>query len=385
MALDPTIASAARLASTIPMLVGAGRLDAHISLSSHTLLHAGPPYRPGEDVPQVVRNAAAAAAVAEGWARNLEDGHAALAAGDIVLAPAQDHGLVVPLAFVAGPSTGILIIECPNTGAIGRAPINDGPPAGAARFGAPDADAADRLKWLGDVMAPALDLALKAAPIAMTPIAARALKAGDDLHAGVSNGNAALQAALAPALAGANTDVAEYLKSAQQFFLNTWMASAACMLSAATRLRGSRLLVRAGANGLRAGFSIASEPDRWIERPAQAPVGPSISPDVATSPAARAVGDSAVIEAAGFGALASHCAPDIVQAFRPFLPKIYERRSSLTVAEAPNLGELKLKVGVDAGRVTPESPLPGHFAILDAAGVQGLIGRGAVILADRII
>ncbi len=383
MTSKPTLDAAERLAAAEPMLVGAGRLDAEIALPPRTLLHAGPPYRSLDEIPAVVRNAAAAAAVAEGWAQDLAGGSACIASGDIALAPAQDHGLVVPLAFVAGPGTGIITAACPITNAVGRAPINDGPPLGATRFGAPNEDAVARLIWLGGVAAPALDRALKADPIAMLPIAADALAAGDELHAAVGNGNAILQSRLTPALKHEDPAVAAYVAEAAQFFLNAWMASVACMLSAAAGIDDADLLVRAGANGVRVGFSISGAPEIWLEAPAGAPAGPPISAGVEHRRAAAAVGDSAVIEAAGFGALAAACAPDIVAAFRPYAPTIYARLVDLTVARHPVFSDLGLKVGVDAARISTDAVLPAHFAMLDATGTAGLIGRGAVILANR--
>jgi len=383
MTASPTETSAARLAGTAPALTGAGRLDGAIGMPPRTLLHAGPPYRAPGEAPAVVRNAAAAAAVAEGWASDLDAGRGMVAAGEIALAPAQDHGLVVPLAFVAGPSTAVMTVRCARTGATGRAPVNDGPPAGSTRFGAPDGAAAGRLSWLSAAAAPALNAVLADAPIDLLPIAAAALAAGDELHASVGAGNALLIDRLGSRLGPG--EVRTYVEGAQQFFLNVWMAAAACMLAAGAGVSGSALMAGAGANGVRVGLRLAGAPGRWIERRAAAPAGPPLAPALAGMTAAPAVGDSAVIEAAGFGALAARFAPAVREAFVPFCPAAYRADGALAVADHPAFAELGLRLGVDAARLGPERPLPAHFAMLDAAGTAGLIGRGALVLTAEAL
>ncbi|MEQ9120946.1 MAG: hypothetical protein RIM80_00045, partial [Alphaproteobacteria bacterium] len=108
-------------------------------------------------------------------------------------------------------------------------------------------------------------------------------------------------------------------------------------------------------------------------------------PALAGLAAAAAVGDSAVIEAAGFGALAARFAPAVREAFQPFCPAAYRSEGSLAAADHPAFAELGLRLGVDAARIGPETPLPAHFAMLDAEGRTGLIGRGALVLTDRQI
>ena len=57
----------------------------------------------------------------------------AIASGDIALRPAQDAGIVTPLAFVAGPSMyGVAVVDANNPARRIAAPLNDGPPAACA-------------------------------------------------------------------------------------------------------------------------------------------------------------------------------------------------------------------------------------------------------------
>ncbi len=368
-----TLASARLLAATAPILAGAGRLAESLSVPPKTLLHAGPAYWSRIDIPRSVINAAAAAAMAEGWAADLDEGRRGVLDGDFTLAPAQSHGLVVPLAFVAGPSTAILTVVCRETGALGRAPLNDGPPAGAARFGAPTQATAARLRMLAEVAAPALDRAFRSAPIALAPIAAAALRQGDELHASVAAANAQLSDILAPLLT--DDAVAAYLASAGQFFLNVWMAAAMAMLNAGAGIPGSTLLIGAGANGVRTGVRLASAPEVWLEQGAARPDGPRLNEALAGVALCPAVGDSAVIEAAGFGALAARFAPAVQAAFAPFQPAA-PAGTDLGIASHPAFADLGLKVGVDRAGLRPGAPLPAHFAMLDAAGEVGLVGRG---------
>ncbi len=373
-----TMAAARRMATTAPTLVAAGLLCESLAVPDRTLFHAGPPYSSAAEAPVCVVNAAAAVAVAEGWASSLPEARDAVRGGPVRLSPAQSIGLVVPLAFVAGPSTAILTVECRVTGASGHAPLNDGPPDVATRFGAPTDAAVSHLRMLSERGAPALDRALKANPIPLAHIAATALRQGDELHASVAAANALLLEALFPAVFDA--EVEAYLASAGQFFLNAWMAASLTMLNAGADAPGSTLVCGAGANGVRAGLRVSADRTSWLEQSAARPNGPRFSDDLITVDTAPAIGDSAVIEAAGFGARTVRFAPAVREAFAPFRDAL-PTDSASGLAAHPAFAELK--VGTDFAALGPDAPMPAHFAMLDAAGEHGLIGRGTLDFWSR--
>ena len=88
------------------------------------------------EIPEPLLAVAAAAAAREGWQDGQASARAAVFAGEIALLPAQDFGVVTPLAFVVGAGASCLKAEDGAGLAPARiAPLNDGPAAVAFRFG----------------------------------------------------------------------------------------------------------------------------------------------------------------------------------------------------------------------------------------------------------
>jgi Protein of unknown function (DUF1116) len=377
-----TAKSAAAAAAVAPVLSRAGRLDAFRDIGPRTLLHAGPPIADPAAACRPILNAAAAVAQAEGWARDAEEAAAMIAAGAISLRPAQDFGAVVPLAFVAGPGTAMLqATDGKAGGADMLVSVNDGPPAGALRFGAPGPAAAGHLRHLAETVAPALDRALDGAPLPLIPIAARALAAGDDLHGQVAASSAEIIAILRDRIGpGPASDT---IAAANQFFLNPWMAACALMIRAGAGVAESAMVVAAGGNGREAGVKLAARPDRWITFPARPPQGPRLNPSLADRPALPAIGDSVVIDACGFGAQAIAFAPDLRAAFGDAVPaSLPDAPAALLRAPHPGFAPLPIRVGLDLRAATTAAPFCATLAILDADGGAGLIGRGIAVIAD---
>ena len=158
------------------------------------------------------------------------------------------------------------------------------------------------------------------------------LDGGDDLHGRVTAANSALAAILAPRLSG---EAADYLSLANQFVLNVIMAACAVMISAGAGIAESRMVVAAGGNGVDFGWRLAETPAVWHTIPARTPVGPHF-PHAAEKRFLPAIGDSAVIDACGFGAAALRYAPEMIAALRSHVPDDYfgappARRSSALI------------------------------------------------------
>jgi hypothetical protein len=228
------------------------------------------------------------------------------------------------------------------------------------------------------MVAPALDRIIRDDPIPLAFIAVDALKQGDELHGQVAASSAAILKIIEQRLAAdpALPDVS----AANQFFLNVWMAACALMMKAGAGIPGSRLVCAAGGNGRALGLKLAGEPDRWITRPAATPRGPRISPALAEVPPLPAVGDSAVIDACGFGAQALGFSPALRDAFGDAVPPgVAEAPVNLLCAESPIFGDLRIRVGLDIDRVG-RSPFCANLAMVDRDGERGLIGRGIATL-----
>ncbi len=363
-----TQASFELLLSVAPQLDACAPLKSFIALPEHTLLHAGPPFQPGAVVAPIL-NSAATAAVFEGWADNVEMARAAILQGRIHLQPAQDRGVVTPLAFVVSPSMAVLRVSDARGAAVRYSPLNDGPPPGASRFGAVHSEQAARLELLRRT-APAFAAGLSE-PLPVLPIMQAGLASGDDLHGRIAAANAALVEQLAPRLSG---EARDYLSLANQFMLNVIMAACALMIGAASGASGSRMVVAAGGNGAQLGWKIAGEPQRWHTIAARPPAGPHF-PDAGEKRFLPAIGDSAVIDACGFGAAALRYAPEMAVALRGHV----DERWFTPVASEAFIGAhpafpTDLRLGLDLARTAPLRGI--MLAALDADGEAGLIGRG---------
>ena len=376
--LPPVVSAATRrsyerLTAVQPVM---GRIaplkDFLTSLTDRTLFHAGPPFRDLASIPVAVINSAAAMAVFEGWADNREDARAAVGRGDIVLKPAQDTGLVTPLAFVAGPNVFCLEVRDANTPESRMlSPLNDGPPPHGLRFGTGSADGLRLLCTLSETVGP--DLARTARQgLPLLPLLAGALSAGDDLHGHV----AALQSRVFEIFGDdGSAETRTFIEAAGQFVLNLVMATAALMIAAGGEEPESSMVVAFGGNGVEVGYKVAHAPDTWRTMPAHRPIGP-IFPAAVRSLPMRAVGDSAVIEALGFGAACLRFSPSLQDALRDHIDPgfISESAHSGYIGPHPRLPLPGLRVGIDAA----SAPLLRGIMLgmVDESGCCGLIGRG---------
>ncbi len=358
--VEPVIGRVAHLAEFLPG-------DAH-----GTLFHAGPPFAAPDAIPAPVRNAAAIAAIHEGLAETREEALSHIANGAIKLVPAQDAGLVTPLAFVVSLRMFCLeIIDANQPDRRWLSPLNDGPLPDALRFGTGSRAGLALLKCLDTSVGP--DLAQhfpSSAPV--LPLLAAGLAGGDDLHGHV----AATQAAFLDLFGDAiSSDTRTYMSEANQFVLNVIMATAALMLKGASGIVASNLVVAAGGNGVDFGYKLADAPDTWITGPATCPEGARF-PGKDDANVLPAVGDSAVIDALGFGAACLRFCPTLSEALRGKIDPSFLTPAAHEpyVGAHPVLAATDLHLGLDLTR--PRRCLGIMLGMVEAGGSGGLIGRG---------
>ena len=122
-------------------------------LSALVLLHAGPPLRGAPPAPVV--NAAIQALLYEGLAVDAAAAADMILRGEVRLQPAQDHGIVTPLAQVVSSSMLLLAVKQQNQTCY--APVIEGP-APALRFGSALPACRQRLRdtsaWIESIVAP---------------------------------------------------------------------------------------------------------------------------------------------------------------------------------------------------------------------------------------
>jgi hypothetical protein len=321
-------------------------------LAPTVLLHAGPRYSGAPPAP--VLNAAAQSLVLEGAAADIADARGRLARGEFVLEPAQNHGVVTPLAQVVSASMRLIAVE--QRGVVRYAPTIEGA-APALRFGSLDPACRERLctvsEWLDRELAPRV----RRAPLDVARIVRRAIDAGDECHARTG----AAQAALVEGFTDLPDALAAALAAMPAFALPLLMAAAAAALTA-----GGGEIEAVGGNGIEFGIRLRGARS-WRCASAEPPRGALFAGrDAAVLPA---IGDSAVLDFCGLGGQALAAAPDLVEEWREVLPIDALARRAMLVDPVTGLVDPRR---VAASRVGPLV----NLAMLDREGEQGLVGRG---------
>lgn len=289
------------------------------------ILHAGPPLE-WRNMCGPLRGAVCGAIVFERWAADLVSAEAMAAAGGVQFAPNHHFGAVGPMTGCTTRSMPLLVVENKTHGNRALCMINEGL-GKVMRFGGNDAEVLARLAWLRDELGPLLALALRASGgVALTPLIARGLSMGDEMHQRNVACSSMTVRQLAPHLAraaagtagggsanGSVTDlprVFEFMGANDQFFLNIAMAMGKSMLDPAKGTKHSTLVTAMCRNGTDFGIRVAGTGERWFTAPVEMPQG-LYFPGFTEADANPDIGDSAILEAIGLGAFAMAAAPAV--------------------------------------------------------------------------
>jgi hypothetical protein len=344
------------------------------------ILHAAPPADDGSLVAPL-EAALAAAAEFEGLPRSRAR-----------LAAAQDHGAMAGGAGAITASTPVAVVQDATSGrrachflmeGFGRALI----------LGMSGEDVFERLRWLRDEIAPALDAALdRLGGIDCDEIMGEALQRGDELHNRNAAATSMLAERLAPGLAraGVALDVEdrlfEFLRGNPQFFVAISLAASKLMLDAGHGIKGSSLITAMGANGAECGLKVSGLGDRWFVAPAEPPRGVPMEGFTADN-AAPACGDSLLVECAGLGASVLPAAPalwPLIGVDQKRALRIHESAAKIALGEHPRYRVPALygrgaPVGVDLLEVVKTGMRPViDIVMLHREAGHGMIGFGLV-------
>jgi hypothetical protein len=347
-------------------------------LPENILLHAGPAFASVEMISKPVLNSACVAAVYEGIATDFEQAEMMIRAGDIELEPAQDHATVTPLAAVVSASMPLhRVVDANNSENVIYSPINGGGRP-AMRLGLRSQAVLDHIRWLNSDFRDLLVSALTT-PVDLLSIARESLHNGDDCHGRTPHATRVLMAALEQGIDGGIQDanMRDFIDSSPSLFLNLWMAASKCIMMSASAIPGSSLVTAAGGNGVDSGIQISALPGRWFSAAASPPNG-RFDVDLPPQRALPVIGDSAVVEGLGLGAMAINLAPEQLKGLGEFLPADYAERSArLLAGPHPQLAGLDCRVGLlaRAAREYQQGPVIG-LGMLDIEGEKGRIGGG---------
>lgn len=306
-----------RLQRFQPALVALGLAGQVIpGMTRDTVLHAGPPVT-WDRMCGPQRGAVVGALLFEGLAPNPAEAEALAASGRIRLLPCHQLGAVGPMAGVISASMPVIVVENQAFGNLAYSNLNEGL-GKVLRFGAFSPDVLQRLAWMRDELAPALNAALSVSgPIDLRNITARALQMGDECHNRNVAATSLFSRMLMPALIQAVPDrgvvqrVATFLADNDHFYLNLSMAACKSGLDAAHGVEHSTLVTAMARNGTAFGIRVSGQGDRWFT--AEAPMVEGLYfTGFSAADANRDMGDSAICETFGIGGFSMAAAPAIV-------------------------------------------------------------------------
>jgi hypothetical protein len=344
-------------------------------MRENLILHAGPPVS-SEEVPPLLGAALAGAAELEG-----------LSLEEVELAAAQDFSSMAGGAGSIAASTPVEVVEDAESGrrafhflmeGFGRTLV----------LGMTGPDVFERLRWLRDEAAPALDAALQElGGVDCDEIMVEALRRGDELHNRNAAATSMLAERLAPGLVRAGVSAAaaarlfDFLRGNPQVFVAVSLAASKLMLDGCRDVDGSTLITGMGANGRDCGIKVSGLGDEWITSPAEVPDGVRLD-GFAEADAGPSCGDSLLVECAGLGASVLPAAPALWPALgagEERARRIHEDTRRIAVAEHPRyrvpaLADRGAPVGIDVMRVIDTGIRP----VIDIVIIHREPGRGMV-------
>ncbi|OFE14800.1 hypothetical protein BA895_08985 [Humibacillus sp. DSM 29435] len=293
-----------------------------LGLERGTFLHAGPPIT-FERASGPLRGALIGAMLLEGLADTAEEAAAVLTRGEgIVLEPCHHRGAVGPMAGVISASMWVYELHDSGHGNTSWCSLNEGL-GKVLRYGAFGPEVIERLRWMGAVLGPILQQAVRArleqqSPIDVKAIIAAMLQMGDEGHNRNRAGSLLLLRELLPTMITADapsSDIAEAVRFSganEHFFLNLGMPACKLATVAAHGIPGCSVVTTMARNGTDFGIRVSGTGDEWFTAPAGTPQGLFLG-SYGPADANPDIGDSAITETAGIGGFAMAAAPAIVR------------------------------------------------------------------------
>lgn len=363
-----------------------------LGLEAGQFLHAGPPIEWAR-ASGPLRGALMGGAALEGLVDDPEDAVALFESGSSVsLDPCHHHSAVGPMAGVVTPSMWLWVLEDAAGGRRTYCSLNEGL-GKVLRYGAYGPEVLERLRWMGDVLGPLFQRAVRAAgPVDVTGILTQMLQMGDEAHNRNRAGTLMLLRDLAPSMVTSGfdqADVAEALRFVggnDHFFLNLAMPACKLALDAARGIEGSTMVVAMARNGTDFGIQVAGTGDEWFTGPAQLADGLFLG-EYGPDDANPDIGDSAITETAGIGGFAMATAPAIVRFVGGSVPDALattRRMHEITLGENPRWSVPVLEfqgtpTGIDVTKVCRTGILPQiNTGMAGKVAGVGQVGAGLV-------
>ena len=318
MDIDQANATAVeRMMSARPMLTGvATARDVIPGLRDNLLLHAGPPIEWAR-MSGPLRGAVIGALLFEGLAKNEAEAIAMAERGEVDFAPCHQHNTVGPMAGVTSASMKVYVVENITHGNRAYSNLNEGY-GKVLRYGAYSDEVLKKLRWMNDVLGPALaDALAQSSGLDLRALIAEALHMGDEGHNRNKAGSLIYLKLISPLIAkvvkdsAVEAEVLQFIGDNALSVLNPVMAACKAMTDAAHGVEGSTLVTSMARNGTDFGIRVSGLGEAWFTAPAEVPAGLYFS-GFSSADANADIGDSAITETAGIGGFAMATAPAIV-------------------------------------------------------------------------
>jgi len=307
-----------RIINSQPVLFDIGRaIDVIPGMEKKMLLHAGPPIT-WDRMCGPVKGACMGALIYEGIAGDPEEAEKMLAGGEIEFSPCHHHCAVGPMAGVVSSSMYVYCVENRTYGNKAYCTLNEGL-GKVLRFGAYDGEVITRLKWMENVLGPALQKAVRlSGGINVKNLTAQALQMGDECHNRNMAASLLFLKEITPYLLKTDlpketvAEIFEFIMGNVHSFLNLSMAACKATTDTVLGLENSTLISAMARNGTDIGIRVAGLGERWFTAPAGQPKG-LYFPGYTEEDANPDLGDSTVSEIGAIGGSSMASAPAIVK------------------------------------------------------------------------
>ncbi len=352
------------------------------------ILHSGPPIKWNRMCwPQ--KGSVIASIIYEGLAKTPKTAVKLVESGEIELSPCHHHNAVGSMGGAISASQWVYVVRNKDQGNLAYCNLYEGRGRTAA-FGCYDEKVIEQLRWMEQILGPALQRAVREAKeIDLIPMVAQALTMGDECHNRSTAATLLFIDRLLPYLLKENNSaVPKILKfitgSHYNFFLTIWMAACKAIADSGHGVDYSTIVTAIARNGVEYGIRLSGLGSEWFTAPSSAINGvyyPGYGPKDATPD----MGDSSIVETIGLGGLVNITAPTIVSFIGGSVENLkqfwMEMKEIVTSSNSnfliPYMNFEGAPLGVDIRKVVQTGILPViNTGIAHKKPNMGLIGTG---------
>ena len=287
-------------------------------LNERVILHAGPPMK-WEDMTDPMKGSCVGAVLFEGWETTEEDARKLLSNGGVKFIPCHSVDAVGPMGGITTGNMPLLVVKNNTDGKKAYCTMNEGI-GKVLRFGAYSSEVVDRLKWMKDVLGPALSKALQKIEggLNINVIVAKALTMGDEFHQRNIAASALFLKDIMPYLLKTDISPAEleevtvFLADTDQFFLNIMMATCKVIMDSSRVIEEGSIVTAMTRNGDQFGIRVSGLGEEWFTAPVNTPEGLFFT-GYSQEDANPDMGDSAITETFGVGGMAMVASPGVTR------------------------------------------------------------------------